>query len=311
MQTAVNTAAIPQGPQRLSSLAAAARNSSSGLILVGPAALFFLVVFLIPVALMIRFSLYRQLENGDLSHEITFVNYARLLSVDLYRKALFTTLRVSVLTTLISIVLAYPLALVMSRGPASVSRLLTIVVIAPMLINVVVRAYAWRVILANSGQGMLNWALTGLGLGEAHLLYTEWAVIIGSVHVFLSTMVLPLAAALGKIDPAVEEAARTLGASAFAVFRRITLPLSVPGLAVGSSLVFSLTASAFVAPALLGGGSAVMLGPLVQEQILSVFDWPFGATLATALIIVVMAANLLSVGIVERRFRSRMRGVAT
>jgi putative spermidine/putrescine transport system permease protein len=311
VQTAVNTPAIPQGPRRLSGLAVAAKNSSSGLILVGPAALFFVVVFLIPVGLMIRYSLYRQLENGDLSHEITFVNYARLLSVDLYRKALFTTLRVSVLTTLISIVLAYPLALVMARGPASVSRLLTIVVIAPMLINVVVRAYAWRVILANSDQGMLNWALSGLGLGEAHLLYTEWAVIIGSVHVFLSTMVLPLAAALGKIDPAVEEAARTLGASAFAVFRRITLPLSVPGLAVGSSLVFSLTASAFVAPALLGGGSAVMLGPLVQEQILSVFDWPFGATLATALIIVVMAANLLSVGIVERRFRSRMRGVAT
>jgi putative spermidine/putrescine transport system permease protein len=311
----VHTAAISvairrRAQQRLADLMAAAKNSGGGLILVGPAAVFFVVVFLIPVGLMIRFSLYRQLESGDLSHEVTLVNYARLLSVDLYRKALLTTLRVSVLTTLISMLLAFPLALVMARGPAVVSRLLTIVVIAPMLINVVVRAYAWRVILANSDQGMLNWALTGLGLGELHLLYTEWAVIIGSVHVFLSTMVLPLAAALGKIDPAVEEAARTLGASAFAVFRRVTLPLSVPGLAVGSSLVFSLTASAFVAPALLGGSFAVMLGPLVQEQILSVFDWPFGATLATALIVVVMAVNLLSVGIVERRFRLRMRGVA-
>jgi putative spermidine/putrescine transport system permease protein len=307
----VHTAAISvairrRAQQRLADLMAAAKNSGGGLILVGPAAVFFVVVFLIPVGLMIRFSLYRQLESGDLSHEVTLVNYARLLSVDLYRKALLTTLRVSVLTTLISMLLAFPLALVMARGPAVVSRLLTIVVIAPMLINVVVRAYAWRVILANSDQGML----TGLGLGELHLLYTEWAVIIGSVHVFLSTMVLPLAAALGKIDPAVEEAARTLGASAFAVFRRVTLPLSVPGLAVGSSLVFSLTASAFVAPALLGGSFAVMLGPLVQEQILSVFDWPFGATLATALIVVVMAVNLLSVGIVERRFRLRMRGVA-
>jgi putative spermidine/putrescine transport system permease protein len=311
VHTVAISVAIRRGAQqRLADLMAAAKNSGGGLILVGPAAVFFVVVFLIPVGLMIRFSLYRQLENGDLSHEVTLVNYARLLSVDLYRKALLTTLRVSVLTTLISMLLAYPLALVMARGPALVSRLLTIVVIAPMLINVVVRAYAWRVILANSDQGMLNWALTGLGLGEVHLLYTEWAVIIGSVHVFLSTMVLPLAAALGKIDPAVEEAARTLGASAFAVFRRVTLPLSVPGLAVGSSLVFSLTASAFVAPALLGGSFAVMLGPLVQEQILSVFDWPFGATLATALIVVVMAVNLLSVGIVERRFRLRMRGVA-
>ena len=176
------------------------------------------------------------------------------------------------------------------------------IVLAPLLINVVVRTYAWRVILANGENGVLNWTLAHVGLGPVQLLYTEWAVIIGSVHVFLPMMVLPLSAALGKINPAVEEAARTLGASSCAVFRRVTLPLSVPGLAVGATLVFSLTASSFVTPALLGGNFAKMLGTLVEEQILTVFDWPFGAAIATVLTVIVMIVNLASVWLVERRF---------
>ena len=206
--------------------------------------------------------------------------------------------------------LAYPLALVMVRGNALVGRALTVIVLAPLLINVVVRTYAWRVILANGENGVLNWTLAHVGLGPVQLLYTEWAVIIGSVHVFLPMMVLPLSAALGKINPAVEEAARTLGASSWQVFRRVTLPLSVPGLAVGATLVFSLTASSFVTPALLGGNFAKMLGTLVEEQILTVFDWPFGAAIATLLTVLVMVVNLASVWLVERRFPSRAIGGA-
>ncbi len=138
------------------------------------------------------------------------------------------------------------------------------------------------------------------------LLYTEWAVIIGSVHVFLPMMVLPLSAALGKINPSVEEAARTLGASSWAVFRRVTLPLSVPGLAVGADAgVLAHRQSSFVTPALLGGNFAKMLGTLVEEQILTVFDWPFGAAIATLLTVMVMVVNLASVWLVERRFPSR------
>ena len=201
--------------------------------------------------------------------------------------------------------LAYPLALVMVRGHPLIGRALTVIVIAPLLINVVVRTYAWRVILANGDNGVLNWTLAHFGLGPVQLLYTEWAIIIGSVHVFLPMMVLPLSAALGKINPAVEEAARTLGASSWAVFRRVTLPLSVPGLAVGCTLVFSLTASSFVTPALLGGNFAKMLGTLVEEQILMVFDWPFGAAIATLLTVLVMVVNLASVWLIERRFPSR------
>jgi putative spermidine/putrescine transport system permease protein len=274
-------------------------------LLLAPAVLFFVVVFVVPVGLMIRYSFYQQTTTGDLTSAATLANYVRLGSVDLYRTVVLTTLRVSAWTTLISMLLAYPLALVMVRGHPLIGRALTVIVIAPLLINVVVRTYAWRIILANGENGVLNWSLAHVGLGPVQLLYTEWAIIIGSVHVFLPMMVLPLSAALGKINPAVEEAAQTLGASSFAVFRRVTLPLSVPGLAVGCTLVFSLTASSFVTPALLGGNFAKMLGTLVEEQILTVFDWPFGAAIATLLTAMVMVVNLASVWLVERRFPSR------
>ena len=193
----------------------------------------------------------------------------------------------------------------MVRGHAAVSRILAIVVIAPLLVNVVIRTYGWRIILSNSNNGVVNSILTALGLDPVRILYTEWAIVIGSVHVFLPLMVLPLAASLGKIDPAVEEAARTLGGSAWATFRRVTLPLSIPGLAVGSTLVFSLTSSSFVTPALLGGNFAKMLGTLVEEQIMSVFDWPFGAAIATVLIVIVIAINFAYSRLIERRFPGR------
>jgi putative spermidine/putrescine transport system permease protein len=279
-----------------------ARPGTVGVLLVAPAAIFLLALFVLPVGNMIAYSFFRQTPTGELDTTLTLANYARLGSIDLYRKVMVTTLRVSLFTTIGAMVLAYPVALVMVRGHPMVSRLLAMVVIAPLLVNVVIRTYGWRIILANSDTGVLNWLLAAIGLGPARVLYTEWAIVIGSVHVFLPLMALPLAAALGRIDPSVEEAGRTLGASAWQAFCRVTLPLSVPGLAVGSTLVFSLTASSFVAPALLGGNFAKMLGTLVEEQILSVFDWPFGAAIATVLIGIVLAINLLYVWLVEKRF---------
>jgi len=274
-------------------------------LLVAPAVVFFLIFFILPVGNMILFSFFQQDGSGALSGSPTLANYGRLLSVDLYRKVVFTTVRVSLFTTVGAMILAYPVAMVMVRGQAMVSRILAIIVIAPLLVNVVIRTYGWRVILSNSNNGVLNWVMLQLGLEPIRILYTEWAIVIGSIHVFLPLMVLPLAASLGKIDPAVEEAARTLGGSAWATFRRVTLPLSIPGLAVGSTLVFSLTSSSFVTPALLGGNFAKMLGTLVEEQIMSVFDWPFGAAIASVLVVIVIAINFAYVRLVERRFPDR------
>jgi putative spermidine/putrescine transport system permease protein len=170
-------------------LALGESRASGAVLLLAPAVLFFVVVFVIPVGLMIRYSFYQQTPSGDLTSAATLANYMRLGSVDLYRTVVMTTLRVSLWTTVIAMLLAYPLALVMVRGHPLIGRALTVIVLAPLLINVVVRTYAWRVILANGENGVLNWTLAHVGLGPVKLLYTEWAIIIGSVHVFLPMMV--------------------------------------------------------------------------------------------------------------------------
>jgi putative spermidine/putrescine transport system permease protein len=287
---------------------AAGKRSSTllpGLMLLGPIVLFFVLVFVIPVGLMVRYSFLKQLPDGSLTTLPTLANYIRLATVDLYRGVMLTTLRISLFTTISATLLAYPLALVIARGPVWLGRLITVLVIAPLLVNVVVRAYGWRIILANGPNGVLNWALSFLGLGPVELLYSDWAVVIGSVQVFLPMMVLPLTAAIGRIDPAVEDAARTLGGDSLAVFRRVTLPLSLPGLGAGCTLVFSLTASSFILPSLLGGSFTKMLGTLVEEQILTVFDWPFGAAIATVMVVIAMTINLAYMALIERKTRTR------
>ena len=207
------------------------------------------------------------------------------------------------ITAALAALLGYPVALVMVRGNALVMRVITIIVIAPLIVSVVVRTYGWQLILANSRSGVLNWLLMSLGLTHSpmRILYTETAVVIASLHVFFPMMVLPLASALAKISPEIEDAARTLGAPAWRVFWRVSLPLSLPGLAVGFTLVFSLTASSYVTPAILGGTGAQMLGNLIEQQIAAVYDWPFGATVALILVATVLAINAASTWLFERR----------
>ena len=243
-----------------------------------------------------------QSPQGTVGLPITLEHYRHFFGTPLYAHVLFTTLRISLVTTVIAALLAYPVALVMVRGGAVMTRTITIIVIAPLIVSVVVRTYGWQVILGSGPNGVLNWILlsTGLTRTPLRLLYSEAAVVIGSLHVFFPMMVLPLASALGKIDPSLEDAAKTLGATAWRSFRRITLPLSLPGLAVGCTLVFSLTAGSFVTPAILGGSAAQMLGMLVDQQILVVYDWPFGATVATVLVAIVLTINIASMRAFDR-----------
>lgn len=275
---------------------------SKGALLVAPAAIFLLACFVVPIAQMVGYSVTAHMDQGVAVPGLTIENYARLFRSNLYWIVLVRTLRIATITSLICIPIAYPLAYVMARGSAFWSRLVMFTVISPLLVLVVVRAYGWKLILAK--QGFLNWLLQNLGIAQSPpaLLYTEWAVIIASAHVFLPFLVLPIAGAIGKIDLGVEDAARTLGADWRALFWRVTVPLSLPGLAVGVTLVFSLTAASYVTPQILGGNFAAMLGTLVQQQVLSVNDWPFGAALATVLLIVTLTVNLVLLRLFERRF---------
>ena len=268
-----------------------------------PSLLFLAAFFVFPALGLLSYSFLTQSAQGTLGLPFTLEHYRHFFNTGLYSHVLMTTLRISLVTTGAAIVLGYPVALVMVRGNPLINRVLTMVVIAPLIVSVVVRTYGWQLILGNGKTGILNWLLltTGITKTPVALLYSETAVVIGSLHVFFPMMVLPLASALGRIDPHIGEAARTLGATSWRIFRRITLPLSLPGLAVGCSLVFSLTAGSFVTPAILGGSGAQMLGMLVDQQILVVYDWPFGATVAAVLVAIVLAVNILSSRVLDRR----------
>lgn len=268
-----------------------------------PLLLFLAYFFFYPAIVLLFSSIQTQNSQGIIGRPFTIAHYARLVNVDLYARVFWTTLRISLITSALATVLAYPVALVMVKSKPLVTRIITLIVIAPLVVSVVVRGYGWQLILANGPKGMLNWILMTLHIvdGPVSILYTEKAVVIGSLHVFFPMMVLPLASALGKIDRNLEDAARVLGAPWWKVFLRITLPLSMPGFVAGFTLVFSLTAGSFVIPAILGGASALMLGNLIEQQIFVVYNWPFGAAIAVVLVGVVFAVNGFSMWLLEGR----------
>lgn len=273
----------------------------TGLFMVLPALVFLGVWFIWPVISMIASSLSAHVVDGVTIKGITLENYTRLFSSDLYFRILARTIRIALLTCLCAAIFAYPLAIAIARGGPSLARLVTITILAPLLVNVVVRSYGWQTILNKTGA--LAWVLKQVGITNPPvLLYTEWAVLIACVHVYLPFMVMPLASAIDRIDRTVEEAARVAGATRLRVFMKVILPLSLPGLAVGASLVFSLSSAAYVTPQVLGGNFSPLLGTLIEQQILTLNDWPFGAAISTLLIAMVLAVNLVFLKIVNRRF---------
>ncbi|SMF60085.1 putative spermidine/putrescine transport system permease protein [Xaviernesmea oryzae] len=273
----------------------------TGVFLVMPALFFLAVWFLWPVLSMIASSLSAHNVNGTMVEGFTFENYMRLFSSDLYFRILLRTIRVALLTSLCAAIFAYPLAIAIARGGPPLARLVTITILAPLLVNVVVRSYGWQTILNKTGA--LAWALKQVGITNPPvLLYTEWAVLIACVHVYLPFMVMPLASAIARIDRTVEEAAQVAGATRIRVFLRVIFPLSLPGLAVGASLVFSLSSAAYVTPQVLGGNFSPLLGTLIEQQILTLNDWPFGAAISTLLIAMVLAVNLIFLKLVNRHF---------
>lgn len=271
--------------------------------LIVPLLAFQLFFFFAPAVRLMFFSIMTQTSDGNIGAPYTFEHYLHFFRVALYSEVLINTLRISVITAVIAALLAYPVASVLVRGNATVSRIMTLIIIAPLAVSVVVRAYGWQLILNNGPGGLVNYVLLHLGVIERpnSLMFTSWAVIIGSLHIFFPMMVLPLASALGKIDPNLQSAARTLGAPPWSVFLRVTLPLSLPGLVAGMTLVFSLAAGSYVIPALIGGPRSQMLGNLAEQQIVAVYDWPFGATIATILVFIVIAVNTLSMKLLGGR----------
>src|SRR5208283_2347257 len=168
---------------------------------------------------LVSYSFLTQSPEGTVGLPFTIDHYRHFFGTPLYSRVLLITLRISLMTTAAAVLLAYPVALVMRSSGPSIRRVITMIVIAPLIVSVVVRTYGWQLILGNGPTGILNWILlsTGLATTPVRLLYSETAVVIGSLHVFFPMMVLPLASALGKIDPRLDDAARTLGAGAWRI----------------------------------------------------------------------------------------------
>ncbi len=260
-------------------------------LLLGPGALWLVCFFVVPLAILLAYSVMRRGAYGGVEPGFTLEHYARVLD-PLYLGILRRTVVLSLATTAICFLLGYPTALVIARS-GRWRNLLLFLVVLPFWTSALVRTYAMIFLLRDTG--FLNAALRALGVlrEPLHLLYTEGAVLAGLVYGALPFMVLPIYASLEKLDPVLLEAAEGLGARPWARFRRVTLPLTLPGVAAGSLLVFIPTLGAFVVPDLLGGAKQMMLGNLVQNQFGPARNWPFGSAASFLVMSLVLAAVLL------------------
>jgi mannopine transport system permease protein len=240
-----------------------------------------LLAFLLPIGVLVHESLF--VPAPTLRH------YARVFDDPVYLRVLWRTLRISALVTLITLVLAYPLAVAMARARGAVLTLLAACVMLPLWTSVLVRTYAWTVLMRRNG--LINQTLQALGIVDepVRLLYTEGAVILAMAHVLLPFMVLPIWVALRGIPGDYARAAAVLGAPPWRGFLEVTLPLSRPGVASGCLMVFLLALGFFVTPALVGGPQQMMAATLISQQVRELLNWPFAGALVGCLLLLTLA----------------------
>ncbi|MDF2812952.1 MAG: transporter permease [Microvirga sp.] len=275
--------------------------SSSPWLLAGPGALFFAGMILLPLALTVILSFRVYDHATGIKDAYTLSHYIAVVTDEYYLGIFWRTLRIAALTTLICAVIGAPEAYILARMRNPWRSIFLLVIIGPLLVSVVVRAFGWSMLLGS--QGLVNQALQLVGFSPVRLLYTETAIVIALVHVMLPFMVIPIWTALQKLDPMVEAAAWSLGASRFAALRRVVLPQVSLGMLSGCLIVFGLSASAFAIPGLLGGRRLKMAATLVYDEYLHELNWPLGAAIA----IIVLIANLLIMLAYNRMVETRAR----
>ena len=281
-----------------------ARPSSlfSAAALVGPATAFVTVGLLVPLLILLRYSFNKLGPRRIMIETFSPDNYVKFFADPYYTGVLWTTLRVAALCTVVCLVMALPLAYVLARTQSRFKNMLIMLVVLPLFIGNAVRAAGWMTVFG--AKGFLNVTLMQFGVisEPLQLMYTEGAVVVGIIAVNLPYMVLTLQSVIEGINRNVEEAAFSLGAGPVTMFRRVLLPLSLPGILAGTILTFILGMNAYATPVLLGGPKFKMMGPLVYGQF-QLNNWPFGASVAfilmTATLVLTATANIL----VQSRFR--------
>src|SRR5262245_13809113 len=274
--------------------------------LLAPATVVVVLGLLLPVLILLRYSFNRFEPRLMMVEAVTLANYVKFFTDPFYLNTFWTTLRVALVCTLVCLVLAFPLAYVLARTESRYKHLLVMLVVLPLFVGNAVRAAGWMTLFGS--KGALNAGLLKLGAIQAPLqiMFTEKAVVIGIIAVNLPYMVLTLQSVLEGVPRNVEEAAFSLGAGPWVMFRRVLWPLALPGILAGAILCFILAMNAYATPTLLGGPRFKMMGPLVFDQF-RLNNWPFGAAIAfvlmTATVMLTASANLL----IQRRYRRGSR----
>lgn len=274
------------------------------LVLLGPGLTWFAVFLVVPCALIFVYSFFERGTYGGIVYVFTFENYIRAED-KLYLNIFLQSAKIATITTVLALVIGYPAAYLIATAPARWQKALLVLVMLPFWTNYLIRTYAWIVLL--NREGLINHLLRYLGIIEEPLplLYNEFAIVVGLLYGYLPFMILPLYASIARLSPELREASTDLGATPLRTFLNVTLPLTLPGVATGCIFVFVPSIGNFITPDLLGGGRSIMVGNLIYDQFLSARDWPFGSSLAFALIGIMMVLLLLQAWLVNRSRRER------
>ncbi len=253
--------------------------------------LFWMGIFIvIPMLLIILYAFTRQ-GNDVMTLTFTIDNFVKFFD-PIFLRVLGKSLRIAFVTTLISIILGYPVAYYVANTKEKTQTLLILLITIPMWINMLVRTYSWISILSDNG--FLNAILKAVGLSPVSLMYTDFAVTLGMVYNFMPFMILSIYTVLAKMDKALIAASYDLGANRLQTFLRIVLPLSIPGIIAGVTLVFLPAVSTFVIPKFLGGGNYMLIGNLIENQFITVGEWNFGSAISLIMAMVIMGSMILT-----------------
>ncbi|WP_232697967.1 ABC transporter permease [Brevibacillus daliensis] len=257
---------------------------NKGKLLAVPGLLWLGIFFVIPLLFVVILAFSQRGVYGEIIYTFTLENFSRFFE-PLYIQIFFESLIVAVATTLICLLLGYPLAYMITRVNPKWQNAWLLIVMLPFWINFLVRSYAWVIILRS--QGLVNTFLQSIGLIDQPLtlLYTPGAVLLGMVYALLPFIILPIYVSLEQLDRKKLEAAYDLGASPLKAFWHVTLPLSMPGVISGSILVFVSSLGMFVVPDIMGGAKSALFGNIIQNQFLSARDWPFGSALSMVVVL--------------------------
>ncbi len=271
----------------------------TALLLLLPALAINLVAFLAPMANLASYAFHGVSPSGAILPGLSLGTWAALFDDSFYAELILTSVLTSLGVTALTLLLAYPLALFVHRAGPRTKNLLMVACLSPLLISAVVRTYGWLVILGD--HGVIYSVMHALGVEHPpKMVFNQTGVIIGLVQILMPYMILSLLAGFGRLDPAFEEAAASLGAPPWTVLRRVVLPLSLPGILLGFLLVFVLTVSSFITPKLLGGGRVFLLATEIYDQAIVTLNWP----LAAALSLVTLAIFGVTLGLYGRLARA-------